>query len=101
MFSLVDGSLIDPDTITHALADIIKGAGLLHVRFQDLRHTHATMMMEESGNPKTIADGLGHASVVITLDTYSHVLPGVQEEAAVKLEQAVRKSAGRQAATEV
>ena len=99
--SRVDVSLIDPDTITHAFADIIKLAGLPHVRFHDLRHTHATMMMQEGVNPKTVAERLGHASVVITLDTYSHVLPSLQEDAALKFEEAVRKSAERQLATEL
>ena len=95
VFARFDGSLIDPDTITHAFADIMKQAGLPHVRFHDLRHTHATMMMEQGVNPKTVAERLGHASVVITLDTYSHVLPGLQEEAALKFEEAVRKAAER------
>jgi len=98
VFSRFDGSLIDPDTITHAFADIIKKAGLPHVRFHDLRHTHATIMMEQGVNPKTVAERLGHASVVITLDTYSHVLPGLQEEAALKFEEAVRNSGERQGA---
>ena len=73
VFARADGSLVDPDTITHAFADVIKLAGLPHVRFHDLRHTHATMMMEEGVNPKTVADRLGHASVVITLAHISHM----------------------------
>ena len=101
VFCRIDGSLIDPDTITHVFADIIKQAGLPHIRFHDLRHTHATMMMEQGVNPKTVADRLGHASVVITLDTYSHVLPGLQEEAALKFQQAVHKAAERQLTEEV
>ncbi len=59
------------------------------------------MMMEQGVNPKTVAERLGHASVVITLDTYSHVLPGLQEEAALKFQQAVHKAAERQLTEEV
>ena len=54
VFSRLDGSLIDPGTVSHAFAGIIKKSGLPHVRFHDLRHTHATMMMEEGVNPKTM-----------------------------------------------
>ena len=51
-----------------------------------LRHAHATLALTAGINPKTLAERLGHASVVITLDTYSHVLPGLQEEAAQAVE---------------
>ena len=63
------------------------------MRLHDMRHTHATLMLKEGVNPKTVAERLGHASVVITLDTYSHVLPGLQEEAAAKFEEGMRKAA--------
>ena len=92
VFSRLDGSPIDPDTVTHAFADIIARTGLPHVRLHDLRHTHATMMMEQGVNPKIVSERLGHASVVITLDTYSHVLPGLQYEAALKFEEGLRKA---------
>ena len=86
VFSRADGTPFDPDTITHAFASMIKKAGINHLRFHDLRHTHATILMEQGINPKTVAERLGHASVVITLDTYSHVMPGLQAEAAMKFE---------------
>jgi len=63
------------------------------VRLHDLRHTHATLMLKEGVHPKVVSERLGHASVVITLDTYSHVLPGLQEEAALKFEQGLRNVA--------
>jgi len=49
-------------------------------------------MLKEGVNPKTVAERLGHASVVITLDTYSHVLPGLQEAAALKFEEGMRRA---------
>ena len=55
--------------------------------------TDATLMLKEGVHPKVVSERLGHASVVITLDTYSHVLPGLQEEAALKFEQGLRNVA--------
>jgi integrase len=57
---------------------LLKRAGLLNIRFHDLRHTCATLLLSKVVHPKVVADVLGHASVTITLDTYSHVLPDVQ-----------------------
>jgi integrase len=57
-------------------------AGLPHVRFHDLRHAHATLMLLQGVHPKVVSERLGHASIGITLDTYSHVLPEMQAEAA-------------------
>ena len=56
-----------------------------------VRHTHATQMMEQGVNPKIVSERLGHASVGITLDTYSHVVPGMQEAAALKFDEAFTK----------
>lgn len=58
----------------------------LEVRFHDLRHTHATQLLRAGVHPKVVSERLGHASIGITLDTYSHVLPGMQEEAAEKID---------------
>ena len=52
------------------------------VRFHDLRHAHATLMLTQGVHPKVVSERLGHASIGITLDTYSHVLPSLQQEAA-------------------
>ena len=60
----------------------LKHSGLPHVRFHDLRHGHATLLLLARVHPKVVSERLGHASVGITLDTYSHVLPSMQSEAA-------------------
>ena len=65
---------------------LLKRAGLRAVRFHDLRHTHATLMLLAGENPKVVQERLGHSSIGITLDTYSHVLPSVQTGAAAKLD---------------
>ena len=82
VFAHPDGTPLAPDTVTHAFAKILARAGLPHVRLHDLRHTHATIMLRAGVHPKIVSERLGHSSIRITLDTYSHVLPGLQEAAA-------------------
>ncbi len=65
---------------------LLKKAGLPDIRLYDLRHTMATLLLSEGVNPKIVSERLGHASIVLTLDTYSHVLPTMQEDATDKLE---------------
>ena len=60
---------------------LIKKAGLPRIRIHDARHTHASLLLQQGVNPKVVAERLGHANVSITLDTYTHLLPGIQENA--------------------
>jgi integrase len=70
---------------------LLKRAGLPHsTRFHDLRHTCATLLLVEGIHPKIVQELLGHSNVGITLDTYSHVLPGMGEEAAGAMEDALK-----------
>ena len=71
-----DGSPINPNAVTLAFRRIIKRAGLKSIRIHDLRHTHATLMLKAGIHPKVVSERLGHANIGITLDIYSHVLPG-------------------------
>ena len=93
VFSQLDWSPIDPDAVTHAFARIIKQAGFSKMRFHDLRHTHASLMLKQDVHPKIASECLGHSSFAITLDTYSHVLPGLQEAAALRFEDGVQEAA--------
>ena len=65
---------------------MLKRAGLPKIRFHDLRHTCATLLLSQNVNPKVVSEMLGHATIAITLDTYSHVLPTMQESAAEAME---------------
>lgn len=86
VFSHLDGSPLRPDTITHAFIKIAEKA-CLNIRFHDLRHTHASLMLKQGIHPKIVQERLGHASIQITLDTYSHVTPGLQEAAAKRFDE--------------
>ena len=68
--------------VTLAFKRIIRKAGLNHIRVHDLRRTHATLMLKAGIHPKIVSECLGHSNIGITLDTYSYVLPGLQEAAA-------------------
>jgi integrase len=68
---------------------ILRNAGLPDIRLYDLRHTSATLALTVGVPPKVVSEQLGHASAAFTLDTYSHVLPHMQEEAAAKMEAAL------------
>ncbi len=72
----------NPDFFSSGWAPFLRRRGLAHIRFHDLRHAHATMMLQQGVHPKIVSERLGHASIGITLDTYSHVLPSMQSEAA-------------------
>lgn len=87
VFSGYDGTPLNPSTITLAFRRIIRKAGLGRLRVHDLRHTHATLMLKAGVHPKVVLERLGHASVSITLDTYSHVLPGLQEAAVERFDE--------------
>ena len=68
---------------------LLKRAGLPEIRFHDLRHTCATLLLTRNVNPKIVSEMLGHSSIAITLDTYSHVLPNMRDQAAAAMEEAL------------
>lgn len=76
-----DGRPLNPDTLSTGWARHLRREQLPAVRFHDLRHAHATLMLVQGVHPKVVSERLGHASIGITLDTYSHVLPTLQQEA--------------------
>lgn len=91
-----DQDLVFPNTIgkpieaTNLLrasfSPLLAKAGLPRIRFHGLRHTAATLLLSRGVHPKVVAEMLGHATISITLDTYSHVLPDMQREAARAME---------------
>jgi integrase len=68
---------------------------LPRIRLHDLRHTHATAMLSAGVHPKVASERLGHSKVGITLDLYSHVLPGMQEDAAERVDAVLQQAISR------
>ncbi len=92
VFASEVGSMINPSNLRNrSFARLLKRSGLpASTRFHDLRHTCATLLLSRNVNVKIVSEMLGHANIAITLDTYSHVLPDMQERAAKALEEALQ-----------
>ncbi len=82
VFSQLDGKPLLPDSVTHAFMVLARRIGLRGIHLHSARHTHATLMLKQGVHPRVVQERLGHASIAITLDVYSHVMPGLQEAAA-------------------
>jgi integrase len=87
IFTTPSGRPIDSDNLAKRFKSILEQAGLPLIRLYDLRHTGATLALAAGVPPKVISEQLGHASAAFTLDIYSHVLPHMQEQAAMKVEE--------------
>ena len=81
VFAHIDGSPLDPSTLTHNFQRLVKKAKLDNMRFHDLRHTFASLMFLCGVSPKVVSEALGHSSVAFTMDVYSHIIKGMQEDA--------------------
>lgn len=81
VFTTALGTPIGANNLRRAFRRIVAQAEIGSLRFHDLRHTHATLLLARGVHPKVVSERLGHANIGITLDTYSHVLPNLQEEA--------------------
>lgn len=81
-FCREDGTPIWPRSLTRAFAGSVNTANLPQIRLHDLRHTHATLALQAGVHPKVVQERLGHATISITLDVYSHAIPAMQEDAA-------------------
>ena len=82
VFPSPNGGPISPDSVLHMLHRVLKRAGLPKVRFHDLRHTFATLALQNGVDVKTVSGMLGHFSAGFTLDTYAHITSAAQRQAA-------------------
>ena len=89
VFTDAAGMPTDPNLATREFKQVITKAGLPKLTIHGLRHTHATLLLEQGVNPKVVSERLGHASVATTMDIYSHVLPDMQEKAALAIDAAL------------
>jgi len=88
VFSHLDGRPLCPNTVTRAWTTLAARAGLKVIRLHDARHSHASLMLKQGVHPKIVQERLGHSTIAVTLDTYSHVAPGLQEAAAKRFDEA-------------
>ena len=89
------GTPLNPPNVTRHFKRILKKAEIrTSIRLYDLRHTTATLLLQAGINPKIVSERLGHATIVLTLDTYSHVLPNMQKDATDQLEQMIYRKTG-------
>jgi integrase len=86
VYSHVDGTPLNPNTVSHTFSKIATRAGLPHLRLHDLRHIHATMLLKAGTHPRIVQERLGHSSIATTLDIYSHTVPGLQKAAVERLD---------------
>ena len=87
MFSQVNGKPLDPRNFQRTFSEVwLKQANLQKIRFHDLRHTHASQLLALNVHAKIVQERLGHNDIRTTLDTYSHLIPGLQKEAAEKID---------------
>lgn len=94
--SAFGGEPVNPNTIHKQFLYDIKLAGVKRIRFHDLRHTHATIMLQIGESSKVVSERLGHANVAITLDKYSHVTPNLQTQSAEHFANALKKTSSKQ-----
>ena len=85
-----DGSIVQPIYVSQQWARLIAKTPLARLRFHDLRHVHATHLLANGVHPKVASERLGHSKVGITLDLYSHVIPGMQEDAVATVDAALK-----------
>jgi integrase len=90
VFCVPNGHPIDPTNFYRHFCQLLQRTQLPHSRVHDLRHAFATIMLELGEHPKTVSTMLGHSSIKITLDIYSHVSLDVEKQAAVRLDAALQ-----------
>jgi integrase len=92
VFASEVGTPLNPPNITRAFKKALGRAGIrTSIRLYDLRHTTATLLLQAGVNPKVVSERLGHSTIVLTLDVYSHVLPSMQQDATAQLERMIFK----------
>ncbi|HXV22867.1 MAG TPA: site-specific integrase [Alphaproteobacteria bacterium] len=94
VFCKADGKAWEPVNFSSDFTALMRRLPITRVRFHDLRHTHASHLLRQGVNPKVVSERLGHSTVAFTLDVYSHVLPGMQDDAARRIDAALRPVIG-------
>jgi len=85
VFCTSHGTHLGPNHVVEEFKKLLKQAGLPDIRFHDLRHSAASLLLSLGVHPKVVQELLGHTQIGITMDVYSHLLPGMQKDAMSKL----------------
>ena len=91
VFSNTHGGFLIADRLREMLQQLLKEAGLPYIRFHDLRHSAATLLLGMGVHPKVVQELLGHSAISMTMDTYSHVLPSMHQQAMEKMDERFRQ----------
>ena len=94
VFCTMHGTHLNPNHIVYEFKKLLNQAGLPNIRFHDLRHSAASLLLSLGVHPKVVQELLGHTQINITMDVYSHLLPGMQKDAMSKLDDALKRQQG-------
>ena len=94
MFTSSIGTPMMPGDLTKRLQRLLADAGLPRLRYHDLRHGTASLLVGQGIHPRTIMEILGHSTIKVTMNTYAHVAPALQREAATSLDQVFGSGSG-------
>lgn len=86
VFTTAEGKPLHGTEVTHLFQRLLKEAGLPRQRFHDLRHACASLLLAQGEHPRVVMETLGHSTIALTMNTYSHVMPQLQREAAIKMD---------------
>ncbi len=86
VFTMPDGQHLDPMDLTVTFRDLVRQAPVPVIRLHDLRHTHATLLLDAGVPIKVVSERLGHTTIAMTMDVYGHVLPAMDVDAAERLD---------------
>jgi integrase len=85
VFTSAVGTPLDPRNVTRKFKALLTAANLPNIRLHDLRHSCATLLLAQGVNPRVVMETLGHSQISLTLNTYTHVLPALQRDAAARM----------------
>jgi integrase len=92
VFASTIGTPMDPRNVYRLYQELLERSGLPRRRFHDLRHSFASLLLLDGIHPKVVQELLGHSTITLTMDTYSHLMPALQENAAERLDALLRRS---------
>jgi len=99
VFTTSIGAPLDGSNVTHRMQRILEREGLRRMRFHDLRHACASLLLFKGVHPRLVMETLGHSQISLTMNTYSHVIPALRKEVAAKMEEVFEPVATRVATT--